>query len=431
MNALFDFLEDGSNFPETVPTHKWERIKEDKKASVLIVDDNPTNLDILVDYLEDSGFKTFAAPGGERALQQLKHIVPDIILLDIMMPGINGFETCRQIKRSEATKDIPVIFMTALSETFDKVKGFYLGAVDYITKPFRQEEVLARITIQIAIRRRQKELSQLNEGLFQSNKKVIESNTRLSKLNIRLSQANTAKDKMLSVIAHDMKHIFSYLTDSSEMLMASAAELNNSKIEDIVTSVCDTVRDAHKLMENLVTWSDFEIRDMEFEPRAIDLRKAVSDCIFLFTEDAKQKGINLSHHIETDTIIHADLNMTDMIFRNLISNAVRFCDRGGEVKISALPSVPNDERTERTEEEFWEISVFNTGISISEEIIQNVFQTDENYKEDSGISGKGTGISLILCKELVKKNKGKIWVEHEAGGGTIFRFTLPKNHAIP
>ncbi len=231
---------------------------------------------------------------------------------------------------------------------------------------------------------------------------------------------------MLSVIALDMKNIFSYLTDSSEILMSSVAELNNSKVEDMVISVRDTVRDVHKLMENLVIWSNFEIRDTEFQPEAVDLGKAVSDCISLFTEDGKQKGIDLYHTIETDTVVYADPNMTDMIFRNLISNAVNFCDKGGEVKISAQPSVSPDERTERTAEEFVEVSVFNTGINISKENIQNIFHADENYKEVGAVGEKGTGISLILCRELVRKNKGKIWVESRGGGGTTFRFTIPK-----
>ncbi len=132
------------------------KAKNKEKAKILIVDDNPTNLNVLVDYLNEAGFKTLIAESGERALYQTSNVHPDLILLDVMMPGLDGFKTCRRLKENKATQDIPVIFMTALSETSNKVKGFQAGGVDYITKPFQQEEVLARVTTHITIRNLQK-----------------------------------------------------------------------------------------------------------------------------------------------------------------------------------------------------------------------------------------------------------------------------------
>lgn len=128
------------------------------KGVIVIVDDNPTNLGVLFDFLTDSGFKVLVAQDGESALQKVEYAHPDLILLDVMMPGIDGFETCRQLKAKTSTQDIPVIFMTALSDTVDKVKGFNLGAVDYITKPVQQEEVRARVTTHLTIRNLQKKL---------------------------------------------------------------------------------------------------------------------------------------------------------------------------------------------------------------------------------------------------------------------------------
>ncbi len=137
------------------------------KGVIVIVDDKPTNLGVLFDFLSDSGFKVLVAQDGESAIEKVNYGHPDLILLDVMMPGIDGFETCRRLKANPATHDIPVIFMTALSETVDKVKGFSLGAVDYVTKPVQQEEVRARVTTHLTIRNLQKELEAKNLQLQQ------------------------------------------------------------------------------------------------------------------------------------------------------------------------------------------------------------------------------------------------------------------------
>ena len=137
------------------------------KAALLIVDDTPTNLEILVDFFADAGFEVYVATSGEHALTQVNEVPPDLILLDVMMPGIDGFETCRRLKASAETKDIPVIFMTALSDTSDKVKGLTVGAVDYVTKPLQQEEVLARVNTHLTIRRLQRHLEESNQSLQQ------------------------------------------------------------------------------------------------------------------------------------------------------------------------------------------------------------------------------------------------------------------------
>ena len=137
------------------------------KAALLIVDDTPTNLEILVDFFADAGFEVYVATSGEHALTQVNEVPPDLILLDVMMPGIDGFETCRRLKACAETKDIPVIFITALSDAVDKVKGLTIGAVDYVTKPLQQEEVLARVNTHLTIRNLQRSLEEKNQALQQ------------------------------------------------------------------------------------------------------------------------------------------------------------------------------------------------------------------------------------------------------------------------
>ncbi len=137
------------------------------KGTILIVDDTPANISVLLEYLHQQGFKGLVARDGLRALEQVKHARPDLILLDVVMPGLDGFETCRRLKADADTAEIPVIFMTALSETTDKMKGFEAGAVDYVTKPFQHEEVLARITTHLTLRRLQMALREVNSRLEQ------------------------------------------------------------------------------------------------------------------------------------------------------------------------------------------------------------------------------------------------------------------------
>ncbi len=134
--------------------------EQNKPGSLLIVDDTPTNLEILVDFFSEQGFDVFVAMDGESAIEQIPHARPELILLDVMMPGIDGFETCRRLKADEETADIPIIFMTALTDTVDKVKGFSAGAVDYVTKPIQHEEVLARVTTHLKLRRLQQHLEE-------------------------------------------------------------------------------------------------------------------------------------------------------------------------------------------------------------------------------------------------------------------------------
>ncbi len=185
---------------------------ETQKGAVLIVDDTPTNLEVLVEYLTEAGFDVFVATDGESALEQIKHALPDLILLDVMMPGIDGFETCRRLKGDEATRDVPVIFMTALSETVDKVKGFEVGAVDYVTKPIQHEEVLARVTTHLTIRSLQKGLQEANDRLEQRvaerTAELSEALSEVEELKNRLQEENVYLQEEIKT-AHNFEEIIS------------------------------------------------------------------------------------------------------------------------------------------------------------------------------------------------------------------------------
>ncbi len=190
-----------------------------EKATILVIDDDPASVHTLMKYLHTSGFKTTIAPGGERALQQLERAQPDLILLDVLMPGgMDGFETCRRLKANAATRAIPVIFMTALTDTVDKVKGFEAGGADYITKPLQHGEVLARVNVQLALRKAQQQLQTQNALLE-------EQNTRFQ----RLSEATFE-----GIVIHDQGRILEVNQTLAEMLSYERAELIDRDVLEFV-----------------------------------------------------------------------------------------------------------------------------------------------------------------------------------------------------
>jgi len=353
--------------------------------TVLIVDDNPVNLRVMIQHLAEEGYETRIAQNGHEALEQLALALPDIILLDIMMPGMDGFETCRHIKEIPSADNIPIIFMTALSETENKVKGLRLGAVDYITKPFQHEEVLARINTHLTIRRQQ----------------------------VALNQLNATKDRFFSIIAHDLRGVFNPLMISTDMLIKIATKEESQKMIKFANSVKKSTHNAYELLENLLTWSRCQRNSIEVTITKMDIGQVIEKNMALYIEKAEQKNITLSHNVSRGVLAYADRNITDTILRNLIANALKFTQPGGSVNISIEPK-----------EESVHVSVSDNGTGIDQNGMEKLFKTDSKYKKKGTANEHGTGLGLILCKELSIKNKGNIWVTSEPGKGSTFTFSL-------
>ncbi len=373
------------------------------KGIILVVDDDPENLGVLFGYLSDKGFKVLLVQSSENALVQAERNRPDIILLDILMPGMDGFETCKCLKAGEQTREIPVIFMTALSDTLNKVRGFQSGAVDYITKPFQQEEVLARVNAHLTIRKLQQQL----EG----------KNTLLQEQVVQLQEANTSKDKFISMISHDLQSPFSSLRGLIQFTSENIGEYNKNELEGIMNLLGNSTENLYALIENLLTWSRIQRGVLEHCPQHIDLRKLVIQNISLFTPNADAKKITFKNHLESSVVAYADYNMVNAILRNLISNAVKFTHEGGKITFTAA------EVGDRTVE----VTVADSGIGIAQEHLSKLFRIDSRYKQLGTAREKGTGLGLILCKEFAEKNAGTIWMESEPGHGTAVKFTLPKS----
>ena len=377
-------------------------------GTVLIVDDNPTNLGVLFNSLDQAGLEVIVAEDGEKALAQVERTQPQVILLDVLMPGIDGFETCRRLKRLEASADIPIIFMTALSDTVDKVKGFEAGGVDYITKPLQHEEVLARVKAHLTIRQLQQQLQRQNELLAQQNALLAEKTKQLEEL-------NADKDKFFSIIAHDLRSPFTGFLGLTKFIVENIEGWGKEKIKDITQKLYDAADNLYALLGNLLTWSRIQRGLIEHAPQMLDLAHVLNGNISLFMPNAKQKQITLTNAIAQETLVYADPQMADAVVRNLLSNALKFSNPGGTVSVSAVL---------HTQEV--QVVVADTGIGIPENRVSQLFRIDAKYKRAGTAGEQGTGLGLILCKELVEKNGGRVWVESVVDQGTTFTFTLPR-----
>ncbi len=358
-----------------------------EKSIILVVDDDPHNLGMIKTLLNKSGYEVRTATDGEEALERVKHFQPDLILLDVLMPGIDGFETCRRLKEIDVTKDIPVIFLTALSETTRKLTGFKVGGVDYVTKPLEYDEVLARVKAHLTIQCQKKKLVELN----------------------------ATKDKFFSIISHDLKSPFMSLMAISNLIGESGGKFSPSELTDFGRELKKTTDNTYKLLENLLEWARLQQDRIEVNQDKNDLMAIVRNSIDLFQNMAKQKGVRLINRALPETTVVADTKMITTVMRNLISNAIKFSNEGGQIVISS--QIVNDS--------FVEIAIADTGLGIDEDGQKKLFRIDREYQRKGTGGENGTGLGLILCKEFVERNGGKIWVESEEGKGSIFRFRLP------
>ncbi len=378
--------------------------QEFTKPTILVVDDNPTNLQVLLESLKQTGFKILVARSGESAIQQAEYGKPDLILLDVMMPGMDGFETCRRLKTREAFKEVPIIFMTALTEVSDKIKGFQAGGVDYVTKPLQHEEVLARVATHLTMRRLQQELR--------------EQHLLLQDKHAQLQAINASKDKFFSIISHDLRSPLSAVLVGLRMLTDPESGLSGEDKEEVIRDARDTTEHLYDLLDNLLVWSRLQRGLMEYAPRPLDIRPLFEQNAKLFAVNASQKRITIRQTVTEPMLICADRPMIDAVIRNLLSNALKFTDAQGTITISASQ-----------QDGALEVAIADTGIGMNADTLAKLFRLDVRYDQLGTAGEKGTGLGLNVCKEFVEKNGGSISVESVLGTGTTFRMRFPSHCA--
>lgn len=383
---------------------------ESSNSHILIVDDIGENLQVLGNILSKEGFETSFALSGKQALSVVEDTLPDLILLDISMPGMDGFEVCRILKKEELTKSIPIIFLTAKTEIDNMVHGFSLGADDYVTKPFNTLELLARVRAHV-------ELKKSRDLIVEQNKKLSKVVEQLYKNNEELNKLIASKDKFFSIIAHDLKGPVGNLNSFLNFMTSQYENISKEEFKKDLSLLENASQKIKDLLENLLTWARSQKGDIQYKPENYSLTKLIQANMMLLESSAANKKISLLNLVPEEMKGFFDYQMITTVMRNLISNAIKYTKTNGQITISG-----------KEKEEFVEICVEDNGVGMSKEICENLFKIDVKHFSTEGTGGeKGTGLGLILCKEFIDKHLGEMVVESEIGKGSRFRFTVPRN----
>lgn len=361
---------------------------------ILIVDDVLSNVFLLKVLLTNENFTIATANNGQQALEQVDKESPDLILLDVMMPGMSGFEVAQRLKENPNTAEIPIIFLTALNSTTDIVQGFQVGANDFISKPFNKEELIIRVSHQVSL---------------VAAKRLILSKTE------ELERTIAARDKLYSVIAHDLRSPMGSIKMVLNMLILNLPiEKIGHEMYDLLTQANQTTEDVFALLDNLLKWTKSQIGKMNVVFQDVNLVEVVDSVIEIFKMVASVKKVTIRVETPKQMFVYADIDMLKTVIRNLLSNALKFSHEGSEIIL----------KIEQTDDKVV-VSVQDYGCGISEEGQQKLLHADTHFSTYGTNNEEGSGLGLLLCQDFVLKNNGKLWFTSQEGEGTTFSFSLP------
>ncbi|MBI2570196.1 MAG: hybrid sensor histidine kinase/response regulator [Candidatus Schekmanbacteria bacterium] len=363
-------------------------------ASILIVDDTPASLNLLCSIVKARGHRARPVPCGELALRAAHADPPELILLDIGMPEMDGYEVCRRLKADAALRDIPVIFVSSHAEVWDKVEAFAVGGVDYVTKPFEIEEVHARIATHLELRRRERELRESRD---------------------RLQELEALRDSLVHMLVHDLRSPLSALLAYLEILKQDAAPALTLQQRDYL----EQARNAGKRMALMVT-SVLDVNKLE--ATRMQLRISVCDAVVLAREVADSLASLVENRelavraAQEELFVFLDRGIIFRVLQNLVANALKFAPAaGGRVTIEVTG-----------EQEGIRFRVTDNGPGIPAKYHSRIFEKFVQADDEWGYHAFSTGLGLAFCKLAVAAHGGRIGVESEEGAGASFWFLLPR-----
>jgi two-component system NtrC family sensor kinase len=388
---------------------------------ILIVDDIPTNIKVLLDFLHYSNFSVSVAKNGESALKKAQEELPQLILLDVMMPGIDGFETCRRLKANPKTKDIPVIFMTALSDVVDKVKGLQVGAVDYITKPFQHQEVLARINVHLELRKTQLKLVQ-QEKMSSLGQLVAgvahEINNPVNFIEGNLHYAAQYIEQLLKLL--QLYEVYTYNPIPEIQDYSQKIELDFIK-QDLCKLLSSMTVGTERIQEIVRSLRIFSRLD-EAERKSVNLHDGIDSTLMILSSRLKQTQkypeIEVVKKYGNLPLVECYAGLINQVFMNILTNAIdaiqeSFVKEKGQIRITT--ELTADEKSVL-------IRIADNGVGISEDVIQKIFDQFFTTKP----VGNGTGLGLAIAYSIVvEKHGGSLTCHSKLGEGTEFIITLP------
>ena len=366
------------------------------KKTVLVVDDIEQNVMVVSQILRTAGYNVIPAFSGATALGILEKRQPHLVLLDVMMPDMDGFEVCERIKYTENLRSIPIIFLSALHDTDKKVKALEVGGVDYITKPFQEAEVIARVNLHI--RTHELELER--------------------KLHIdQLQKLNSEKDRLMGIVSHDLRSPLSGIVGLSELMKEVQEPVDSEFVRQMSEVIYSTSSHLISLVNDLLDIAKIESGDQHKlqitnEPIS-EIFKSVKN---IFFQLAKQKNIDFVLQIDDESIsMDCDLAKIKQIFNNLVSNAIKFTPENGFVYLKHSHNESHNI-----------FKVQDTGIGISPENLPKLYEKFGDHQRLGTGGEKGTGLGMPIVKSFVDLHGGSIEIESEVGKGTTFVISLPK-----
>ncbi len=359
--------------------------------SLLIVDDEPDNLRILSSLLKEEN-QVIIAKSGEQALTLAQEKQPDLILLDVVMPNMTGFEVIKSLKSMPSTANIPVIFITGLQSSKDETLGFELGAVDYIHKPFNPAIVKARVASQLEIIRQRQELQSLSE---------------------KLQKASEAKGMFLANMSHEIRTPLTTIIGYTESLIAN--EIPQLEHPNALAIVNNSSKHLLSLVNDILDFSKIEAGELSIEILATDLNNLLEQVHVMCSELAKKKGLTLDWQLQGSIPSHLETDPTRLkqILINLLSNAIKFTEQG-TISIELTHS-----------DQGLSFSIKDEGIGIAQDKLDKLFTSFNQVDNSTSRQYGGTGLGLSISQSLANRLDGKIQVESELGQGSTFTLTIP------
>lgn len=389
-----------------------------KKKVILCIDDEEIILQALEEQLKNIFGKEYeieTSDSGEDAIEFFKELTEEgvhvpVVISDYIMPGKKGDEVLKEIHR--LSPGSLKILLTGHAD-FDGISNAINNAqlYRYIAKPWDKDDLVLTVKEAIKsflqeakIRKQNKELIKLNASLEEKVKERTK----------ELSVANASKDKFFSIIAHDLRSPFNALFGLTDFLIGSWEEIDEETKLELITDLQNSSKVTYNLLQNLLEWSRSQTGKIVVEPVESDAGQIINENIAVLRKQADNKQITLTNNVPDGTMFYADKNMISTVFRNLISNSVKFTHTGGEIEIGV-----------NSQNGFHEFCIKDNGIGMDEDTLNKLFLITEKVKRSGTANEEGTGLGLILCKEFVEKNAGSIRVESTRNVGSQFFFTLP------
>ena len=372
-------------------------------ATILVVDDDARNLRLMESILKSSGYAVLSAHDGEEALRTIAGARVDAVLLDVMMPGMSGFEVCGHLRGRYETRLLPIIMVTALNSLEEKVQALETGADDFLSKPVNRVELLAKLRTILRAKALHDEVEQTRRQLEEKNRELL----RLEQMREKLSQ----------MVVHDLKNPLTGIVGNLQLLEIQGPGMPPESFRQILTRTQESARQLMGLILTLLDVARMEEEKLTLKRRRLAPEDLVRSCVRQGEGLARKGGVDLTTTLlEALPQIEADPDLAARVLGNLLSNALKHTPAGGRVEVGAA--------AEGEGVRFW---VRDTGDGIPRQLLPRVFDkfvVGDSASEESGL-GHGTGLGLTFCKLAVEAHGGRIWAESDPGAGSRFSFTLP------